>query len=483
MNTTISQYFPVLDRASPSSLHEQIYAGLRKWVPLLQPGQRLPSERELAALAKVDRSTVKNAIARLVRENVVVRNVRGTFKTKAAEDFDQRPHPFALGANASRSLDGVPLRIVLFENWPTQQMVWTRMVDLFNQTHPDLRVEIEWLPRDVNSLDRYKEFIRSERPDVALLSREFAGGLQRDRMLTPLPDDLSRALRGPAYHSEILCPAESALLPWVAPMHFGPWGVLWNEDLVGDFDEAIVSDLTLSRLVQWFGAVGQRLPRKGCLLAETWCLPLVRGFPVKSMTEAALERFFHDSFAAMEALQGLSARFLWVATHPRQSGKLFMEGQAAFYLGALGYIFNTIPVSRVPWKGAWVVPENGCFLPTGWSGVGIPRASAHPDFAAKLVRFLASSPAQDEIATGHINAAFLSASNRRLPSFPGNREPNRRVAFRGLYSNGNQTHEGQDLVCNDLQFLFREVMEGQRTARDAMNLAMEMARRKFAGRL
>lgn len=478
MNTTQLKTFLTLDRTSPSSLHSQAYEGLRGWVTVLQPGQRLPSERELAALARVDRTTIKKAISRLVREGTLMRNVKGTFKVQTPEDPGKQPHPFAL--STSRIPTPISLRIALFENWPTQQVVWTRIVKLFNQAHPDLRLEIEWLPSEVNTLDRYKEYIRSQRPDVVLLSCQFAEKMQPDDMLARLPDDLTQALRGAAYHSEILSSADDALLPYTVPMHFAPWGLLWNEDLVGDFDKAILPDLNQAKLVPWLGMVAKRLPHDCHLLVEPWSLPFASGFPVKSMTEEKFEQLFHDSFAAMEALQGLSDRCLWVETHPLQGLKLFLEGQAAFYLSGLNHIFNTIPASRIRWKGAFVVPEAGCCLPTAWNGVSIPRVSSHPDLATKIIRFLASPRAQDEIAAGHINAAFHKASNRLLlPFVRGSTESNFHAAFQRLYSDSDQTNDGLDFIGGDLRFLFREVMEGQRPVPDAVNLAMEMTRRKF----
>ena len=71
-----------LNRNSPIPLYYQLAELVRERIRQgdLQPGERLPAEHELAALAGISRMTARQAIAYLVREGtLVVRHGAGTF--------------------------------------------------------------------------------------------------------------------------------------------------------------------------------------------------------------------------------------------------------------------------------------------------------------------------------------------------------------------------------------------------------------------
>jgi len=82
MTTTIQ-----LDPQSPLALYLQITEQIRRQVALgaLQPGDRLPTVRELAARTRVNRNTAARAIQQLESEGIVRTRVgQGTFVAQGA---------------------------------------------------------------------------------------------------------------------------------------------------------------------------------------------------------------------------------------------------------------------------------------------------------------------------------------------------------------------------------------------------------------
>ena len=77
-----------LDPARPEPLYQQIVEQVRRLVALgaLRPGDRLPTVRELAVQARVNRNTAGRAVQELEREGLVRTRVgQGTFVADGAE--------------------------------------------------------------------------------------------------------------------------------------------------------------------------------------------------------------------------------------------------------------------------------------------------------------------------------------------------------------------------------------------------------------
>ena len=77
-----------LDPTSPLALYLQIVEQVRRLVALgaLRPGDRLPTVRELAVQARVNRNTAARAVQQLERERIVRTRVgQGTFVADGAD--------------------------------------------------------------------------------------------------------------------------------------------------------------------------------------------------------------------------------------------------------------------------------------------------------------------------------------------------------------------------------------------------------------
>lgn len=464
--------FVAIDRKSPTPLYVQVRDGLRHWLEQVEARHHLPAERRLAKLLGVDRTTIKKAYNAYVREGVLKRNIKGTFVVRKPGDGNDHIHPFALPAEtvpASRPT----LQIAIFENWPAQKMVWERIVAAFNRSYRGASLEIKWLPFEVRTLDTYKAYIRENRPDVVLLSHQMAMQMKEGDLLAPLPDDLARELRQESYYGDMAGADESGLLAYSMPVHLNCWGVVWNEDLVGDGPPPPPHH---AGLIQWLVTVGKRLPRRVNLLASTGSLSGTRGVPVLASNEDVLRKHIEDSFEAILPLRPVSSRCLW-ETMPAQFRKPFMSGQTACFAGNLGLMLNFLPTATFRVNGLFLKPDDGCLFPVQCSCVAIPREGRHPQHAAAVLRHLASQAAQDEITAAPIDAAFRRDSNRNLLAFL--RAGNAAIMEESLsrqYMLDARGYFWSWALFYGISDLFHDVLEARRTIPEAVALALERAR-------
>ncbi len=96
-----------LDPASPVPLYRQLVDAIRGQLRLgvLQPGDRLPTVRELAVLGRVNRNTAARAIQMLEADGLVHTRVgRGTFVAERAAQLDGAVRERALTELVRRTL-------------------------------------------------------------------------------------------------------------------------------------------------------------------------------------------------------------------------------------------------------------------------------------------------------------------------------------------------------------------------------------------
>jgi len=94
-----------LDPKDPVPLYLQLAAVLRRAVALgaLRPGDQVPTVRELAVLARVNRNTAARAIQHLEGEGIVRTRVgQGTFVEDGAARVDRESRDIALDAALDR---------------------------------------------------------------------------------------------------------------------------------------------------------------------------------------------------------------------------------------------------------------------------------------------------------------------------------------------------------------------------------------------
>lgn len=468
--------FVAIDRKSPTPLYVQVRDGLRHWLERVEVGHHLPAERLLAELLGVDRTTIKKAYNSYVREGVLKRNIKGTFVARKPGDGKDQVHPFALHAETV-PVSRPALQIALFENWPAQKVVWERIVMAFNQSHYNASLAIKWLPSEVQTLDAYKTYICENQPDVVLLSDQMALRMKEEDRLTTLPDELVRELRSGNYYGNIAGADESGRLAYIVPVHLNCWGVLWNEDIVGDVPPPPADH---AGLMQWLVTIGQRLPRQISLLANTSSLSGTRGVPILTPGEDVLRKHLKDSFEAILPLRPVKAGCLW-EDMPAQFRKLFLNGQTACFAGNLGTMLSFLPTANFRINGLFLKPAEGCLFPVQCSCMAIPREGRHPQHSAAVLRHIVSKAAQDEITAAPINAAFRRESNRNLLAIL--RAGDAAVMEESLsrqYLLGSPSFFWSLAMFYGIGDLFHDVLEARRTIPDAIILAMERVKQQMA---
>src|SRR5688572_11241600 len=107
----------VLSRSSPEPLYRQLAGHLEQEIRSgrLKPGDRLEPESSLAGRFRVSRITLRQAVADLVRKELVVRKQgKGTFVTGPAVQHDLRRTHGLLGSLFSQA-DGASARLLRYE--------------------------------------------------------------------------------------------------------------------------------------------------------------------------------------------------------------------------------------------------------------------------------------------------------------------------------------------------------------------------------
>ena len=459
-------------KAVREPLHVRIRSAVERWAEHRDAGDRLPSERELARQFGVERATVRQAVQPLVEAAVLTKRVGrggGIFVARGRELSTY--HPFtvrdALPPDETRAL-----RMVVFENWPVQQAVWNRLAAMFNRAHPTTPVEIVWLPVAVDSLGRYREFIRREHPDLVLLSLDFARQMAAARELARLSPALSRQLRGPDYRVGILGGDAARVLRHSVPLHFSFFGVLWNEDLVPARLRPPGPCLTPRALRRWIEDLARGLPQSICLCADTFMLLALSGSPSRTPARATPAAWSRDSLELMAALGPWRDRFVWHDPDPMAAGVRFRAGRAAFYAGNLGLVLPQMSGVRFRWNGVFAAAERGRHLEPGCTCMAVPANAPAPERAERVLRFLVSAAAQEEIATAGMNAVYRAAANRRLLALlRAGDDAGLAAALNAMRVPAPGAMSPAQFVFYRLRGLHREVFEGKRSLGEATALA------------
>lgn len=473
---------------SPVPLHGQISQGLQRWLATRSVGQRLPSERRLATLLRVDRATIARAMRDFVTDGVLVRRVKGTFLVRQPDMTEPSPsgemtrlargaHPLALQAHDPVALANT-LHLVLFENLPHQRIVWEALVNRFNQSNVDLRMEIIWLPPEVGTKAAYYEYLLRHKPDLMLLDQITAARLKRADALSALPADVAEELRGPAFLGGMPGLDRDDLLSYAVPLHFGPTVFLWNERLAGDLSPRLPSPPNLENIVSFICRLKVSLPNDCCFIANMWELLLAMGAPLTGFRNSLTWDYFKRLFATLQLLAEHASQCLWYEARPLAATERFLDGKAAFYFGNLNAILRgTIPGQLPRWNGVFLLPEPGQGLSTGCSLLAGLKPNRLVDLD-KVFRFFASEPVQKAFAAGGVNCVFRQAGNHAIQSYL--RATNLRdletAAAHLIIADEDLERGWVSFMARDLRALARQVLEGlppEEAATQAMALAKQ----------
>ena len=141
-----------LDPQSPIPLYQQIVEQVRGMIALgaLKAGDRLPTVRDLAVQARVNRNTAARAIQQLEREGVVRTRVgQGTFVADGAGRVDRAARGAAVDAALDRLLVDAHMAGV-----PHEELGWrlSRRIDEFRRRREGASAEPVTAPSEEESV-------------------------------------------------------------------------------------------------------------------------------------------------------------------------------------------------------------------------------------------------------------------------------------------------------------------------------------------
>lgn len=386
------------DRPVWQQVAERLAAWIRERCPT---GFRLPAERELAAVARVNRLTLRKATARLLQDGVLERTAHTTrvkSTTAPAVEAPEEPlvHPLLACGGAQRR----PLLVACFESLPWQAACWREAQPILAAA-AGCPVEFRPVPVSVAAAPAYAEFLAAERIDLAFLTSLMFDDLIQVGALAPLPDPALASAPGlaAAVHS----------MPERARRHFVPVHLAWRCTLVA---ERLVADMPpAARLdpvafAAWLAAQADRLPPEAVLLDDPGYLALLAGEPVGDPGEA----WFHALGALGGAIGSALHRCTWYVDEPAR-GRSFAAGRAVAFLGNGFYgpgRFAATPGLR--WRALPVAPLSGCCWQQGATGVAMTAACRAPDAAAAALAAFTSPAVQDLVARHRLNLPVRESS-------------------------------------------------------------------------
>lgn len=409
-----------LQRALPArGVAAQLLGQLRAWLSRQPAGSRLPSERELSRLLSVNRLTLRKVTAELLACGELRREGRRTFVARVAGRTVLRgnspaataavppaevvvPHAFIHAVRAPR-LPLTEVGIAVYENLPWQQRCWARIVNRFNATHPALRLTVHAVPAEVDTVERYTQFLTERGADLALFPGGLLAELQGSGALAPLSPHLQAFISGPDFLWSALVRGETVPTPMVgAPLHFALTPVVINDALAGGLPlPRPLDDLGLAR---WLAAVAPRLKPDIVLAANVDALAVVGTTRMRTLNAADITAcLWHLRELAAVLQPGGAKRFSALARHSEAVFRQFRDGHALCLLEPSFMAFNALAECTFPWSTTFLLPPPGELLTSGMTAVAVTATARQAPAAETVIEFLLSAEAQALIVAERVN--------------------------------------------------------------------------------
>ncbi len=269
-----------LNPAAAEPIYQQLQNQLRRVIADLPDGTRLPAERLMAEKLGIARNTLKAALNQLVGENRIVRRgYQGSFVHRpkpeaakpAATTISLRPYL------ANRKISRKPLRLMLFEDYPTQRIFWNRTVELFNQSSRGVTIERIVGP-DVAATDitELEDFVTREQVDMLQISRFPAYG----RVTATLSPELRHRLADSSeFMTELFSPQPQPLEGRLVPVYTNFYSCYYNRTVLTKYG---IDDLAK----RWYSTdhfallrdLRREIPEGEYLIGSIISLVLAQGF-------------------------------------------------------------------------------------------------------------------------------------------------------------------------------------------------------------
>lgn len=420
MNTveTIEKYFGDLDTSIPTPIYKQLEAKAMTFVNMHPTNTLFPSERDLAAVLKINRRTVTRALEPLIANNFLQRTPKGTFINKPEPDIiDEEIHPLNFAMGMPLPVFKRKLRILLFENMPPQIDFWRETVADFNTITDSTEAELHWLSSKDFKVEKIIDSLAESDYDILQLpvSRIWPPGtperfLQPSKRITEYFDKASYRIRKS-------CETYPAILDGAIPYAAGFRFITCNVTLLrslgisnppSDFEQFMPMASSL------------RFPEGTFLIDHITNISSLLGFRLSATQEhmkkyiSELLRFFPNTdFASTKKFETPT----W--EHGTYSLKEFLAGNALLAVN------GSIPVNHHIAKCAFETrhflppPMDGSFNQLGCNLFGINKKSCNTQTAEDFIIHLLSEKVQKRLASMSIpmftGADNILASTLNLP--------------------------------------------------------------------
>lgn len=386
-----------MDRPVWQQLGERLEGWIRERCPT---GYRFPNERKLAAMAGVNRLTLRKATARLLRDGLLERNARTTRvcavteNNAAAEEF--RPHPLMSGRTAGRR----HLVIACFESLPWQANCWREAQPILAAA-AGCAVEFKSVPVTVAAAPEYAQFLAAEQVDIAFLTSLMFEGLDDAGALATLP--VQGLLAQPGLTAAAQTMPERACQRFV-PIHIGWRCALIEEASLPGMPPAARRDPVA--FAAWLASQSARLSPGAVLVDDPGYLFLLAGEPLGD----AGDGYFRSLGQLGGAIAPALGRCSWHIDEPAR-GRSFAGGKAVAFVGNGFYgpgRFATSPSLR--WRALPLAPLPGCGWRQAATGVAMTAGCQTPGAAAAVISAFLSPAVQDLVGRYRLNLPVREGS-------------------------------------------------------------------------
>lgn len=469
-----------IDERDETLLYRQVEDGLRTMIGRMKFGDRIDSERKIAADLGVARVTARRAIQNLVDEGLLERRRKGTYvagsepeplkPASSSSSSNGKYHPFSELGFPSLS-EKIELSFSVYENRPRQRVCWERVVSTFNETNAGVTIDIRWLPLEIDAPSKYAAFAMDERIDVLQCSPCMRTVLSVAGALGGSIPELAELIGESNYERNVV---ENVLEPsngTVVPVYFSSWLRLVNASWLKRRRSRFSADL--SKPDGFDEALRSQSEDDNMrLCGSVWSWLVGKGLPDGENVDVA---FFARRFERLAELLSLNPKmFLFEENPDWQSCGDFHADVLPFYCGPNPPVL--VDVLEIPFEisGDWIQPEESTRLPGSTTCLGIGEASANQKAAVEFVRFCLSKVGQSIIASERIGCPInRSAAQPLIDGVPGSTLSNYHAAAAAFTAETGDFKRLRLLFHKQLRNEYRALANGTLTPSKMADIAVE----------
>jgi DNA-binding transcriptional regulator YhcF (GntR family) len=474
----IKQYIKI-DETSQEPVYRQLECGIGAWLESLAPGDKLPSERELAKAVGVNRLTLRKALQIFTDSGQIIRKVKGTF-VAPANFIKEDAHPFCMSDDFKTS-SVVKLRFALFEHLPVQKRYWRKLISAFEAEFNGVEVEILWLPNEINSLGRYQRFIEEKSIDLALLSDKMIEHFVEYGVLKKLDDEVTCRLNSEQYLTSFIERKDFAFTDYTFPIALSMAGIVSGSSLSAEKMRQILS---VKEMFEHLLVLGNETSNN-LLCATPWNFLTVQGLP-EVLSESEIKDDLRGRFEQILKLESVQKKIVWPDTSKRSLLLAeFLQGGSTVFIGSLGSVWQNLNNGNSnDFNFTFVEPWDGRKLTCGINSVGVIADSNRSSEAMELANFLVSEKAQLIIAECGISIPTLSSVSEKTTGLSGRFSVDiwRKIA-KSLCTDNSFRGGWYKILTGELMEFSSQVINREISCEEAADRATELIRRKYPERI